>query len=90
MFRLLFLLVTISSHILSSSFYDNPEQDPLPPAGPDSTEELHRKWDFEVHSFYDLLSNSSLPLIHIIVDTTVVGIFWHIDLRPPKTCQVLK
>ena len=31
-----------------SSFYDNPEQDPLPPTNTDSAEELHRKWDFEV------------------------------------------
>ena len=51
MLRLLLLLVTLSSYVLSSSFYDNPEQDPLPPPGPDSTEELHRKWDFEVQSF---------------------------------------
>lgn len=29
-----------------SSFYDNPEQDPLTP--PDTAEELHRKWDHEV------------------------------------------
>ncbi|KAK0511635.1 hypothetical protein JMJ35_006208 [Cladonia borealis] len=47
MLRLLLLLVTLPSYVLSSSFYDNPEQDPLPPPGSDSTEELHRKWDFE-------------------------------------------
>lgn len=82
----LLLLVTISSYVLSSSFYDNPEQDPLPPAGADSTEELHRKWDFEVHSLCGLSSNLCSPLDHIIVDTAIVGIFWHIDLRPPKTC----
>ena len=90
MCRLLFLLVTISSHVLSSSFYDNPEQDPLPPAGPDSIEELHRKWDFEVHSLMSSLSGLCLSLVHIIVDTAIVGIFWHIDLRPPETCQVLE
>lgn len=28
------------------SFYDNPEQDIIPPR--DTTEELHKKWDFEV------------------------------------------
>ena len=33
--------------VAASSFYDNPEQDPLP-AGGDSQEELLRKWDFEV------------------------------------------
>ena len=32
----------------SSSFYDNPEQDPLPSHGQDAAEELHQKWDFEV------------------------------------------
>ena len=30
----------------SRSFYDNPEQDPIPR----SSEELHKKWDFEVRS----------------------------------------
>jgi len=28
------------------SFYDNPEQDVISP--PDTAEELHMKWDFEV------------------------------------------
>lgn len=31
----------------ASSFYDNPEQDPLP-SGPGADDELHRKWDAEV------------------------------------------
>lgn len=34
--------------------------------------------------------NLCLPLVYIIVDTAIVGIFWHIDLRPLETCQVLK
>ena len=36
------------------SFYDNPEQDVIPP--PDTPEELHKKWDFEVSrpNFLDL------------------------------------
>ncbi|KAL2052439.1 hypothetical protein ABVK25_007311 [Lepraria finkii] len=46
MFRSLLLILVISSISTASSFYDNPEQDPLPP-GPDPAEELHRKWDFE-------------------------------------------
>lgn len=48
MFYVLLALLVLSPFArTSSSFYDNPEQDPLPPTGPDSTEELHRKWDFE-------------------------------------------
>ena len=31
----------------ASSFYDNPEQDPLPVE--ETPEDLHNKWDFEVH-----------------------------------------
>ncbi|KAI4117869.1 MAG: hypothetical protein LQ345_001987 [Seirophora villosa] len=34
----------LSFHSSAASFYDNPEQDPLP-SGPDAAEELHRKWD---------------------------------------------
>jgi len=33
---------------LSSSLYENPEQDPLP-HGPEAAAELERRWDFEVH-----------------------------------------
>ena len=45
MLHLLLALLLLSLSIrVSASFYDNPEQDPLP----DSPEELHRKWDFEV------------------------------------------
>lgn len=48
MFYVLLALLVLSPFArTSSSFYDNPEQDPSPPTGPDSTEELHRKWDFE-------------------------------------------
>ncbi|KAL2036512.1 hypothetical protein N7G274_010742 [Stereocaulon virgatum] len=46
MLSLLIVLLTICSFTKPSSFYDNPEQDPLPP-GPDSAEELHKKWDHE-------------------------------------------
>ena len=41
------LLISPSAWV-AASFHDNLEQDPLPPMGPDSAEELHRKWDFEV------------------------------------------
>lgn len=50
MFCLILVLLVLSPLVRTSSFYDNPEQDPLPPTGPDSAEELHRKWDFEVFS----------------------------------------
>lgn len=36
--------------LVSTSFYDNPEQDVLPLSGPEADEELHRRWDFEVLS----------------------------------------
>ena len=46
----LFLTVMVLAPVASAySFYDNPEQDPLPPTGPDSDEELHKKWDVEVY-----------------------------------------
>lgn len=41
------VLFTLLWHCSASSFYDNPEQDPLP-SGPGQDEELHRKWDLEV------------------------------------------
>jgi len=40
---LILLLVLVNA----SSFYDNPEQDPILP-GKENLEELGRKWDFEV------------------------------------------
>ena len=36
------------SYVISSSFYDNPEQDPLYQKQQDSPEELDKKWGFEV------------------------------------------
>jgi len=42
-----FLVLVVLIHtIYASSFYDNPEQDPIPPQ--DSADDLHHKWDFEV------------------------------------------
>lgn len=38
---------TLLLQCYASSFYDNPEQDPLLPAS-DVDDELHRKWDAEV------------------------------------------
>ena len=48
MFCLLLAALVLSHFARTSSFYDNPEQDPIPPTGPDNAEELHKKWDFEV------------------------------------------
>ena len=47
------LLCFLTSAAKASSFYDNPEQDPLP--FEDTPEDLHKKWDFEVNitSFVD-------------------------------------
>ena len=49
----MFSSIVLLFHLISfapvfSSFYDNPEQDPLPPIDTDKGEDLHRKWDFEV------------------------------------------
>ncbi|KAL8707868.1 MAG: hypothetical protein Q9220_007152 [cf. Caloplaca sp. 1 TL-2023] len=65
-----FVVVILVLQCLGGSFYDNPEQDPLPP-GPDTDDELHRKWDFEwafsgVSTFAHLkhvkcLSNRDVP-----------------------------
>ena len=43
----LLLMATFLALAHCSSYYDNPEQDPLPPV-PDTPEDLHGKWDFEV------------------------------------------
>lgn len=40
--------------VKASSFYDNPEQDPLQPQ--DTAEDLHNKWDFEVRQNVENLS----------------------------------
>ncbi|KAM0796048.1 arginase family-domain-containing protein [Usnea florida] len=47
MLNLLLTVMVLAPFASAYSFYDNPEQDPLPPTGPESDEELHRKWDFE-------------------------------------------
>lgn len=46
LFTQLLVFMTLLSLVYASSFYDNPEQDPLP--GTATVEELERKWDFEV------------------------------------------
>ena len=50
LFRGLLLVVLFHRTVNSSSFYDNPEQDPLPPSSGDATEEnLEEKWGFDVN-----------------------------------------
>ncbi|KAK3171046.1 hypothetical protein OEA41_003130 [Lepraria neglecta] len=77
MFRPLLLIFVISSISIASSFYDNPEQDPLPP-GPDSAEELHRKWDFEwgfsgISTFAHLKHVKSLSDRDTAFDIGIIG-----------------
>ena len=67
MLKLLLTVLALAPFASTSSFYDNPEQDPLPPTGPDSDEELHRKWDFEVYCSTNASHCSgSSPYKHII------------------------
>lgn len=42
------LVFTLICSTASSSFYDNPEQDPILPRGPENAAELRNKWEFEV------------------------------------------
>ncbi len=53
MFLSISVLFALSALTSSSSFYDNPEQDPINPPSSDRAEELHRKWDFEVLEAFD-------------------------------------
>ena len=43
------LLCVLVSAAKGSSFYDNPEQDPLVLPLEETPEDLHKKWDFEVN-----------------------------------------
>lgn len=69
----------------AGSFYDNPEQDPLP-SGADAGGELHRKWDHEVGQGLLVLLYSRMS-INI---PTSVGIFRYLNLCPSETCQVFE
>lgn len=42
------LVFALMCATVSPSFYDNPEQDPILPPGPEAAAELRNKWDFEV------------------------------------------
>lgn len=61
MLHFILSVIAVSSVTVSSSFYDNPEQDPILPPGLDSADELHRKWDFEVLRLALYLANLSRP-----------------------------
>lgn len=49
--RLFITFLLYMSHVVSFSFYDNPEQDVHSPQEFDRPADLHRKWDFEVVPF---------------------------------------
>ena len=51
LFPISLLIAPFLTFTLASSFYDNPEQDPIRPTNSDAAEELHHKWDFEVMPF---------------------------------------
>ena len=55
----LFLSTLLPSLILASSFYENPEQDPLPPGTADD-DSLYEKWGFEV---INIINGSKLGLV---------------------------
>lgn len=42
------LVFTLICSTVSTSFYDNPEQDPILPRGPEIAAEPRNKWEFEV------------------------------------------
>ena len=76
-FYLLFLPLLISlSH--ASSFYDNPDQDPLPASGT-PLEELQRKWDFDygftgISTFAHLQHIRCLSAPHEPFDIGIIGV----------------
>lgn len=69
----------------AASFYDNPEQDPIPEGG-SSIEELEKKWAFEVQasptfSQHIYIADSLLVMV-------AVGILGHIDFCPSEACEM--
>ena len=82
----LFIFFGLLLQCRAHSFYDNPEQYPLP-SGPDADDELHRKWDHEVGKLH-LLTR----IIHewFTKTFTVVGIFGNINLCTSEARQVLE
>lgn len=55
----LFISTLLPLLILASSFYENPEQDPLPPGKADD-DSLYEKWGFEVNN---IINGSKLGLV---------------------------
>ena len=75
---------------LASSFYDNPEQDPLPP-GLESDQELRRKWDFEVFASLVHLPAFVISISNFVVNSEfsdTVGLFWNLNLRTLEARQL--
>lgn len=76
--------------VTASSFYDNPEQDPLPNpksgSGSPLVEELEQKWSVDVSR-----ARCHTILLLIAIDNHVfdiVGLQWHLNLRPPQAHPV--
>ncbi|KAF7512513.1 hypothetical protein GJ744_001448 [Endocarpon pusillum] len=64
--------------VSAKSFYDNPEQDPLPPSHESTLEELHKKWDFEwaftgISTFAHLKNVKCLTSPHQPFDIGIIG-----------------
>ena len=72
---------------IATSFYDNPDQDPLSPKAAEE-EKLHRKWDFEVFTFQQHLFPCKSVEEMVCVDESTVGVLRHIDLCAFEACQV--
>jgi hypothetical protein len=76
--------------VTASSFYDNPEQDPLPNPKPGSgsplVEELEQKWSVDVSR--TRCHTISLPLAidsHVLY---IVGLQRHLNIRPSQAHPV--
>ena len=90
--QLLVYVFVLFEAVASGSFYDNPEQDPLPLNRADDDAELSRKWDFEVRS--SLLMEGVLMLVSLSRDkvgireshTLCSGLFP--EYRPSRICHI--
>ena len=76
----LFVTLALSGISASSSFYDNPEQDPILPPISDDAEELHRKWDFEVLPLINACFQCGVRLkISSSLFLALVGLLWNLS-----------
>jgi hypothetical protein len=73
--------VILASCLVGASFYDNPEQDPIPKQGT-PLDELIQKWSTDV-SIPRHPDDNQKSLTNVIV-----GIQWGVDVCPPQARQV--